>query len=380
MTIRFDNAPQLPHRLQVTDFYVARFARILGSLGRLPEVWRCQLLLILFCFGCLHQNPLVAQEADSSSEQITIEGDSAKKVVISPWEAIDVGSTAHFRGLHVVDDNVIWASGSNGTVVLSADGGNTWRQRRVEGAEDLDFRDIHGFDDGSAVIISSGEVAKIFRTTNGGRTWSFCGKKSGAFLDSISFWDDTFGVIMSDPIDGKFWLARTQDGGKTWKSVRDERVPAASPGEAGFAASGTNTCIVGDDTCFIGLGGAEENQSHDSSRILISTDRGKTWDVGGPVPIKRSASSGIFSLWFADHSRGVAVGGDYLKPDDKSSNYAVTEDGGKDVGHAFTPRSAKRISKLCCLLEKWTGSKASRCRHKRYGHVNGSRQQVDSHL
>ena len=272
----------------------------------------------------LISNQLEAQE----KEKIELD-DNTARVVISPWESADVGTDAHFRGLHVVNDKVIWLSGSKGTVIVSSDGGKTWRQRKVEGAEDLDFRDIHAFDDGTAVIISSGDVARIYRTTNGGRTWKSSGQKSDAFFDAISFWDETFGIVMSDPVDEKFWLARTKDGGKSWNSVKANKLPTPEPGEAGFAASGTNMCVVGESTCYIGLGGSPENQSRANSRILVSRDKGLTWNFGGPVPIARSPSAGIFSTWFADERRGVAIGGDYLKVDDNSSNYAVTEDGGK---------------------------------------------------
>jgi len=284
---------------------------------RVP-LWIC---LVAVCF---QSSNLKAQV----KEKIELD-DNTARVVVSPWKKVELETDAHFRGLHVVDDNVVWASGSKGTVVVSSDGGETWRVRTVEGAEELDFRDIHAFDDGSAVVISSGDVAKVYRTTNGGRTWKPGGKKSGAFFDAISFWDDRFGIVMSDPIDGRIWLARTKDGGKSWKSLAKENRPITESGEAGFAASGTNMCVVGTNTCFIGLGGTEENQTRNNSRILVSRDRGKTWRFGGPVPIRRSPSSGIFSLCFTDEGNGVAVGGNYLKADDSSSNYAVTEDGGK---------------------------------------------------
>jgi len=134
---------------------------------------------------------------------------------------------------------------------------------------------------------------------------------------------------MSDPIDGRVWLARTKDGGKSWNSLKNENLPVVEKGEAGFAASGTNMCVVGSDVCFIGLGGTEENKTRNSSRMLISTDRGKSWSFAGPIPIGRSPSAGIFSVWFADNRHGVAIGGDYQKEDDTTSNYAVTRDGGK---------------------------------------------------
>lgn len=255
--------------------------------------------------------------------------DGSSRVVVSPWEKVDVGSDASFRGLHVVSDKVIWMSGTGGTVIVSSDGGKTWRKRNVEGAKELDFRDIHAFDDGTAVIISSGDVAQIFRTTNGGRTWTSCGTKTGAFFDAISFWDDRNGIVMSDPIDGRIWIARTKDGGMSWSSLKTADRPVTEKGEAGFAASGTNMCVVGEDVCFIGLGGTEENQTRSNSRMLISTDKGKTWGFGGPIPIQRSPSAGIFSVWFADSRNGVAIGGDYKKPEETGSNYAVTRDGGR---------------------------------------------------
>ena len=41
-----------------------------------------------------------------------------------------------------------------------------------------------------------------------------------------------------------------------------------------------------------------------------------------------NASSGVFSLAFANNDHGVAVGGDYQQPDAREGNVAITDDGG----------------------------------------------------
>ena len=50
------------------------------------------------------------------------------------------------------------------------------------------------------------------------------------------------------------------------------------------------------------------------------------------TPIRHdSANAGIFSLAFSDALHGIAVGGDYMKPDESAGNIAITTDGGKNV-------------------------------------------------
>ena len=55
------------------------------------------------------------------------------------------------RGLSAVDDNVIWASGSNGQVARSTDGGKNFEWITVKNYETRDFRDIEAFDANTAV-------------------------------------------------------------------------------------------------------------------------------------------------------------------------------------------------------------------------------------
>ena len=44
------------------------------------------------------------------------------------WDSQDSGVSVNLRGLSVVSPNVAWASGVNGTVVRTKDGGKTWQE------------------------------------------------------------------------------------------------------------------------------------------------------------------------------------------------------------------------------------------------------------
>ncbi len=251
-------------------------------------------------------------------------------VVQSPWQIIPLDTKASLRGLCVFSDREIWISGSQGTVAHSYDGGSNWRIKQIEGAEKLDFRDIEAIDEGTAVVISSGSPGRIYRTTNGGGRWKLCYQNTDprVFFDAITFWNDRYGVAMSDPIDGRLFLVGTNDGGKTWRQLPRSRMPDLQPGEAGFAASGSNICTLGEKGLVVALANGSKGNAALTSRILYTPDHGSTWSVW-QTPIRTNKTSGIFSTCFTDRNHGCVVGGNFKQPDDTSSNYAVTDDGGE---------------------------------------------------
>ena len=261
-----------------------------------------------------------------SQEKLQIDSDTVA-VVESPWELMNVDTKSNLRGLHVYSSDDIWASGTNGTIVNTFDGGKNWRVHKVPGAEELDFRDVHAIDDGTVVAITSGTPARVYRSTTGGSNWSlvFENTDERVFLNSVCFLDDRRGIVMGDPIKDGLYLLATRDAGKTWRPFK--QVPRVLPGEAGFAASGTNMVSIDAKKVFIGLGSHLEEQASQTCRILFTFDSAKTWKKTN-VPIARSPSAGIFSICFANEEDGVAVGGDYKRPDDSSSNFAITHDGG----------------------------------------------------
>jgi photosystem II stability/assembly factor-like uncharacterized protein len=249
---------------------------------------------------------------------------------LAQWEKVNVSTTASLRGLSVVSADVVWASGTGGTVIRTVDGGTHWSVLTVPGAEKLDFRGIHAFDESNAVIISSGPAekgeARIYRTVDGGATWRqvFEEKRTGVFFDAIAFWNREHGIVLSDPVDGKFVLFTTADGGTTWKQASPAALPLALPKEGAFAASNSCLTVWGSKNVWFGTGGGK------IARVFHSSDRGQTWTVSDTPMHPSNDSSGLFSLAFWDSKKGIAAGGDYAHPESSNlPNLLLTSDGGK---------------------------------------------------
>jgi hypothetical protein len=154
------------------------------------------------------------------------------------------GTTARLQAVSAVSERVVWASGLGGTFVRTTDGGSTWHAGVVPGADSLEFRDVEGVSDKVAYLLAAGEgsASRIYRTENGGRTWSlqFQNREPKAFYDCFDFWSPTHGIAFSDAVAGRFPVILTTDG-KTWREI-GSRLPPAQESEAAFAASGT--CVA----------------------------------------------------------------------------------------------------------------------------------------
>jgi photosystem II stability/assembly factor-like uncharacterized protein len=244
------------------------------------------------------------------------------------WIPQQSDSTASLRGVHAVNARVVWASGTKGTVLRTTDGGATWQTVPVPGAADLDFRAIHALDERTALALSVGlrDKSRIYKTTDGGASWRLALPNTDpkGFWDAMAFWDEAHGIVLGDPVDGKFTILISDDAGSTWQQQRGpaSRSPSSDSQEGAFAAS--NTCLVvrGAREAWFGSGG------RGGARVFHSTDGGRTWSVAATPVRNDGASMGIFSLAFQG-TRGLAVGGDYNQPNDASKNIAITTDGGK---------------------------------------------------
>jgi photosystem II stability/assembly factor-like uncharacterized protein len=240
------------------------------------------------------------------------------------------GVESSLRGLSVVDAQTAWIGAPGGRVLRTIDGGSTWQLSGIAEASELDLRSAHGFDATRALFFTAGQPARLYLTEDGGATFSMVweDETGQAFFDTLAFWNDLEGLAFSDPVDGRFLVLLTFDGGRTWQEARG--LPDPLPGEAGFAASNTSMATSPDGCAYIGTGGGE------TARLLRGCGFGAAWDAVDTPLAAGTPGSGIFSVaWTGD--RLVVSGGNYEAPDSAEGVLAWSRNHGESWSEPLQP-------------------------------------------
>jgi photosystem II stability/assembly factor-like uncharacterized protein len=277
----------------------------------------------------------------------------------SPWQLQESGTTAGLRGIDSVDGAVAWASGTNGTVLKTTDGGAHWTACAVpDAATDgatLDFRGVQAWDAATAIVMASGpgEKSRLYKTTDGCKTWTLLFKnpdKEG-FWDCVSVADQENIMILGDPVDGQFSLFDTEDGGKSWKKAHGDSLKNQFK-EGAFAASNSSMQVNWvDGPAAFGTG------SPSGARLFYHCDTCKSasqWIASPILSFPKDEAAGIFSLNYRDWRRWMAVGGDYTKPNESSGTAAWSADGGQHwTASAIPPHGYRSAVQWSEALKLW---------------------------
>jgi hypothetical protein len=257
------------------------------------------------------------------------------------FEIQDSHSAASFRGIHSIGNGVAWASGTEGTVLRTTDEGATWQRCTTPpDAEKLDFRGIQAFDQNTAIVMSSGkgDLSRLYKTTDGCKSWklSLTNSEKDGFWDAMQFslpkqsWEtDEKGWLLGDPVNDRFFLMFTLDGGRHWKRFTQSGLANSPDAHGAFAASNSLLLNPGiapdfaaggwlytaDSNCI--LGAAYSDPGYCIKHLNFSKQK---------LPIANDTeTSGIFSLASGGSAR-VAVGGDYKLPDEARGTAAYLPD------------------------------------------------------
>jgi photosystem II stability/assembly factor-like uncharacterized protein len=234
------------------------------------------------------------------------------------WSPVTTPGAGPFRGIAAVSHEVAWVGGDNGELWRTTDGGSTWQDVAPPDSTGLGFRQIVPLDRGNVVLFARGGVddpdgpepslaARIFVSGDNGRTWrlSFVNQDPAAFYDCLDmFADGRHGLAVSDPVDGRFRILATADGGRSWRVRPRTGMPAAIDGEYALA-SGRCLQTAGPREVWFGSAFA-------AARIFHSTNRGETWTaVDSTIAPDTVDGAGVFALAARGREPLIAVGGGF---------------------------------------------------------------------
>ena len=126
---------------------------------------------------------------------------------------IQAGTTSSLLDVFFVTPQTGWAVGDNGTVLKSTNSGDTWNAQSSGSTSSL--LTVHFIDANTGWI--GGADGKIRKTTDGGASWNL--QTTGAsVIRDIRFQSATFGLA-AGYIGNAAYMFRTTDGGTTWTST-----------------------------------------------------------------------------------------------------------------------------------------------------------------
>ncbi|NLH11626.1 MAG: hypothetical protein GX464_09845 [Holophagae bacterium] len=208
------------------------------------------------------------------------------------------------------DSRVVYVAGrslgwSDGRIFRSTDGGRTWNERTPLPGHPSSFSSPIGLDiavhpsDPLTVLVASERA--LFRSRNGGASWQplGCGYCRAVTIDPAS--PDTYYAAFApssirDSCDG---VQVTRDGGATWKVVSDGLKRARPNGRSGYARVDRIFVLPGEGPPLLATTLGGRGVSEDRSGIVRSWDGGSHWETVFELPPAAS--------WYGDEHAALAV-------------------------------------------------------------------------
>jgi photosystem II stability/assembly factor-like uncharacterized protein len=137
------------------------------------------------------------------------------------------------------------AVGGSGTIVVSRDGGSTWKLAKSPTSEYLN-KVVYG----NNTFVAVGDKGTIVVSSDGGNNWiknTFEPHLYNIDLYDIAYGGNTFAAVGYNYDDSKYCILVSTDGGKTW-----EVAPSPTSSPLNLVIYGNNTFVVGGSKMVVG--------------------------------------------------------------------------------------------------------------------------------
>ena len=212
----------------------------------------------------------------------------------------------------VAGDNEGWMVGELGRIIRTTDGGKSWV--RQDAGTKRPFLTITCLDAKRAWI--AGKEGTVYSTADGGDTWTLLKTGSTRHIFAIAFPNAERGHAVGD----FGTMVHTEDGGKTWTTSR-------VPESVALPESALDTGVEPGDVNLYGIAFADADHAWivgEFGIVMASEDGGRTWHQQH-TPVE----STLFGVRFTDTTHGFAVGID--------STILTTSDGGATWRQVTSP-------------------------------------------
>jgi len=195
------------------------------------------------------------------------------------------------NSISAYDDNNVWVCGNGGTVLRTTNGGTNWLSVGAAPIPTtLDLYNIFGTDANTALVTGSSATATfVYRTSNGGGTWTQVFTQNTGFIDAIWMGNAAAGFMVGDPVGGRWSLWGTITGGVTWDSTQFYLPQAGT--EAGY-----NNAFFFDNVSQAVWFGTANTRIYKSTNLIL-------W---GTEPTTGQASD--YAIWFNSSTNGMTGG------------------------------------------------------------------------
>jgi len=242
------------------------------------------------------------------------------------------------ESVHVVDESTVWATTfptapfTNVTKewTRTLDGGQTWQHGEIPFTDpSFSTHTIFALDAQTlwvgAFSQPNGTSGGIYKTSDGGQSWTEQFISTELAMGSIHFWNEsegiTFGLSRTNS-PSKLTAWRTLNGGTDWIEVN---MPDVLDNEFGAGGqSGTNLISVINNHIWLGTS---------EGRVFHSSDRGITWDI-----TEVDSNRWLNSIAFADEQNGITLSTGTITSQGSNKGYR-TEDGGTTWQEITIPSS-----------------------------------------